>query len=102
MRTRPDLAALAVVALALVGIVVLAALNVPVPPVLELTATTALGIGGGVALQAATTAQAPAQEDLPSGAARAAGPAANLPAPAPQPLTSDPATGVMRVVTHAP
>lgn len=91
---RPDLAAYALAALCVVGIIVCAALKVPAPDFLTFAGTTALGIGGGVSLQGATTA---ATEPAPA--------AASVPAPrpaAPQPLTSEPATGVFRAATHAP
>jgi hypothetical protein len=97
---RPDLAMVALCALSLAGIVACTLLGVTPPPVLEFVAMTALGAGGGIAVQ--QQPKAAAQEDLPSRAARAAAPAANLPAPAPQPLTAEPPTGVFRAATHAP
>ena len=103
---RPDLAMVALCALALAGIVACTLLAVTPPPVLEFVAMTALGAGGGIAVQqqkAAAPADPAAQEDLPSPAARTAAPAGNPPVSStPQPLTSEPATGVFRTVGHAP
>jgi hypothetical protein len=97
--SRPDLAAYGLVALCVLAIATLAVLGQPTPDVLQYLAVTALGIGGGVALQGAPT---PAAVNLPAEAARAQLSDGKISGPAPAPLTSEPATGVFRAVTHAP
>lgn len=99
--TRPDLAAYVVVVVCLVGIVVCTALHVPVPDFLQFAGTTALGVGGGVALQTATNG-APAADPAPAPAPAPLPVAAPLAAPAPAWATDPAATGVMRAVKHAP
>ena len=84
--SRPDLAAYGLVALCLLVIAVLTVLGNPVPDVVTYLAVTALGVGGGVAVQGPTASSAPAA----------------APAPAPEPLTTEPPTGVFRMATHAP
>jgi hypothetical protein len=102
--SRPDLSAYAVVALCVVAITVLIGLGKTPPDFLQYIALTALGVGGGVALQGAGGTTTPATEPVTP---------APLPVPAPQTLaasyppvlgtTSDPAaTGVMRLATHSP
>jgi hypothetical protein len=95
--TRPDLAAGALSAVCVVGIVVLAVLHQPIPEVLTYLAVGALGVGGGAALPGAGTV--PAAE--PAAPASRALPA--VPAPAPfADLSTEPATGVFRVARHTP
>jgi Na+/H+-dicarboxylate symporter len=85
--TRPDLAAGVLCALCVVGIVLLAALHLPIPEVLPFLAVGALGVGGGASFPGGgTPAPAPALEPAP--------------APAPVPLTAEPPTGVFRMATH--
>lgn len=94
---RPDLAALALVALCVTGAVVLVALGVAVPDFLTFAGTTALGIAGGSYLP-----QPSAQENLQGAAASSSGSTANPPVAAP-PLPYEPTTGIIpRVSTHAP
>lgn len=89
---RPDLAAGALCSLCVIGIVLLAALHLPIPDVLTFLAMGALGIGGGTALTAgAVVTQPPAPEPAPAALAAA-----------PAPLTEEPPTGVLRISTHAP
>jgi hypothetical protein len=76
---RPDLAALALCALALVGIILLAALRIPVPEVLTFVALGALTGGAGIALNTPN-----GKETLPRSTA-APVPAPRAPAPYPQP-----------------
>jgi len=95
VRTRPDLAALALCAVAVAGIVVLTLLGKAVPDVLTLIASTALGVGGGAALplgssSSRSSAAAPAPADVDPGIRT------TLPAP----LTAEPETGVFRVARH--
>jgi hypothetical protein len=87
---RPDLAALALVALGLIAITVLTLARVGIPDVLTYVIVGALGVGGGVALPGGSSST---PEPAPAPAATPA---------APEPLTSEPATGVMRLATHAP
>lgn len=89
---RPDLAALALVGLVIVCATVCAVVHVAAPEFLTSVALFVAGIGGGVALpngQTTTADPAPA-------------PTTADPAPAPAALTSEPATGVFRVASHAP
>lgn len=91
---RPDLAAYGIVALCLVLIAALSALGHPVSDVFQYVAVTALGIGGGVALQAPQPAKAadPAADPAPAAAV-----------PAPRAVVADPTTGIIpRVASHAP
>lgn len=76
---RPDLATLAVCAIALVGIILLAALRIPVPPVLEYVALGALTGGAGIALNTPN-----GKETLPR--------SATTPTPAPRPAAPAPRT----------
>lgn len=98
--SRPDLAAYALVALCLLVLTVLTVLGKPVPDVVTYLAVTALGVGGGVALQG------PAPQIFPPAASSSSTPAAEslpVPRPAPVPLTSDPTTGIIpRIASHAP
>jgi hypothetical protein len=96
---RPDLAAYALVALCLVALVVLTLFGKTVPDVVTYLAVSALGVGGGVSLQAP-----PAPQNLRPAASSSPPPAANLPAqrPAPLPLAAEPPTGVFRMAEHAP
>jgi hypothetical protein len=59
LATRPDAIAYGLAGLAVLGIVVLAALGQPVPEVLGLIATGAIGGGAGAALQGRSSAPAP-------------------------------------------
>lgn len=102
--TRPDLAAYGLVALCVLAIAALAVLGKPAPDVLQYLAVTALGIGGGVALQTPTaqTAQLVPLE-VPSRAAAPVNNLLNAPRSTPAGYTDDPAaTGVFRAATHAP
>jgi hypothetical protein len=87
--TRPDLAAGVLCALCVAGIVLLAALHLPIPEVLPFLAVGALGVGGGASLPGGGT-PAPAPREL-------------APAAAPltaAPLIAEPPTGVFRMATH--
>lgn len=80
---RPDLATLAVGAIALVGIILLAALRIPAPDVLAYVALGALTGGAGIALNTPN-----GKETLPRAAAapapaRSSAVPAQRPAPAP-------------------
>jgi hypothetical protein len=93
---RPDLAALALVGLVIVCATVCAVLHVEAPAFLTSIALFVAGIGGGIALPNGQTSTTSAPADVPP---------AVLPAPlpvAPPALTSEPATGVFRVASHAP
>ena len=92
--TRPDTTSMILTAVCVVGIVLLAILNVPIPDVLTFVAMGALGIGGGTALNTSTSSSDSAAgriaeslaslEQLIGGARRAssAPAAARPPAPA--------------------
>lgn len=90
--TRPDLAALAICALALVGIIVLAALHVPAPEILTTAALISLSAGVGIATQTVTTATAPEAVSVPVAA----------PAPAPVVIPAQQSVADAPVATHAP
>lgn len=77
---RPDLATLVVCAIALVGIILLAALRIPVPSVLEFVALGALTGGAGIALNTPN-----GKETLPRGSTSSPAPAARAASPAPAP-----------------
>jgi hypothetical protein len=95
--TRPDLAAGVLCALCVAGIVLLAALHLPIPEVLPFLAVGALGVGGGASLPGGGT-PAPAPLELaPAAAAPAPLTAAPLTA---APLIAEPPTGVFRMATH--
>jgi hypothetical protein len=82
--SRPELPALVIAGVAVLGIVLLAVLRQPIPDVLTLIASTALGAGAGQAL--------PGLRDTAPAAAPVAVPA---PVPAaPAPLYAEPSTGV--------
>lgn len=98
---RPDLASLALCAVAVVGIVVLVALRQPVPDVLTYVVAGALGVGGGTALNTGRPA-VPADPSPASFPAPAPAPAPQLRRPMPTPLAADPPTGVFRMATHSP
>ncbi len=91
---RPELPALVIAGLAVVGIVVLALLRQPIPDVLTLIASTALGAGAGVALPGGPLAR----ETLQLPARELAAPPALPPVPPPA-VSSD--TGVFRVARHS-
>ncbi len=57
--TRPDLAAMAVCIIAVIGLVVLSAIHGPIPDVLPTIALIALSAGVGVATQTVTTLSPP-------------------------------------------
>lgn len=92
--SRPDLAAGALCALCVVGIVLLAALHIGIPDVLTFVAIGALGVGGGTALNGGVQLLG----GSPSGAPASSPPPEAVPGAAADPA----ATGVMRVATHAP
>lgn len=83
--TRPDLAALAVCALTVIGIVVLTALHNPVPDVVPTIALISLSAGVGIASQPVFTSGA--SQAVSEAAAAAVTPTlpAYVPAPAPAP-----------------
>lgn len=69
--TRPDLAALAICAIGLVGIIVLSGLHVAVPEILTTVVLISLSAGVGIATQSVTSATAPAVASEPVAAAPA-------------------------------
>lgn len=66
MKLRPDLAGLALAALAAVLLTVLAVAGVPAPAFLTELGLVALGIGGGALLPRGAAAPAPAPAPAPS------------------------------------
>lgn len=70
--TRPDLAALAVCVVALVGIIMLTALHDPVPSIVNDVALIALSAGVGIATQSVTSTPASPELTEPVAAAPAA------------------------------
>jgi hypothetical protein len=93
--SRPDLAALALCGLVVVGIVALAALHVGIPDVLPYLAVAALSAGAGVAVSGGVA------QVLFNSAGSSTAPApspARVPAPAPAPAVET----VEPVATHAP
>lgn len=100
---RPDLSAYAVVALCVVAITVLIGLGKTPPDFLQYIALTALGVGGGVALQGTGSTSTTSTEPATLAATPAPAPAAPAAYPPVVGTTSDPAaTGVMRLATHSP
>jgi hypothetical protein len=92
---RPDLAAYVVVALVVLAVTVLSALHASIPEVLPYIAVGALGVGGGVSMQGASSTS--------TSSTSTSAPAAPQQTMAPQALTADPATGVFpRIASHAP
>jgi hypothetical protein len=93
--TRPDLAALAICAIALVGIVVLSAMHTATPEILTTVALISLSAGVGIATQTVTPATVPAAVSEPVAAAEAVPAPVVIPAQAAVALEAP-------VATHAP
>jgi hypothetical protein len=91
---RPDLAALGLCAIALLGIILLAALRIPVPEVLTFVALGALTGGAGIALNTPN-----GRETLPrSSTPAAATPPTPAPARAPYPQPEPALNGVVKAL----
>ncbi len=92
MKTRPDLAALALCGVIVLACTVLAVTGKPIPDFLPLLGMTLAGVGGGAALPASP--KQPEKLEVGNGTvtARASGSTAARPVPA-YPLDEDPPTG---------